>query len=547
MLAHVRGGWRGGILQTGELWASGTWVPGLIAFGFLTIFSLPVVAEEACESSSACADALQFLLDGNRGRSDYSGRQLGEAGISLSIDGKPVAGTPPAVAVSGPNPSDVDIQVKFDGLDIVRQLNVSTVPERRQILPGIPIKFYGSWNYGAWIERAEVRIYRRVDKQSPFDDALPVAIVPMSLTGHAAWERENTGLEPEELAYTLRVYDREGRFDETGPLAIKLSEEADSFPSKNDSITPGYGDDRSFNSNIILNGGTITVFGRNVPNGQTVRVGGEEIPVDSEGAFVATQILPPGDHLVEVVLEDANGETVLEYEREATIPEHEFFFVGIADLTLGKKTGADSEVLTAVQPGEYDSVYQNGRLAFYLKGKIKGRYLITAAADTQEDELDVLFSDFDKKDPRQLLRRLDPDDYYPVYGDDSTTVEDAPTSGKFYVKIEDGNSHVMWGNHKVRINGTELARYERGLYGGNANIESRTATSFGEPHLQVRGFAAQPGTLPQRDVFRGTGGSIYFLQRQDLSIGSEQVSIEERDHVSGACSGSQGITPGTGL
>ncbi len=533
MLAHVRGGWRGGILQTGKLWASGIFVPGVIALGFFTFLTLPATAEDACESSSACADALEFLLDGDRQRSDYSGDQLGKAGISLSIDGEPVAGTPPAVVVSTPKPSDVDIQVKFDGLDIARQLNVSTVPERRQFLPGTPIKFYGSWNYGAWIERAEVRIYRRVDKQTPFDDASPVAIVPMSLTGHAAWERENTGFEPEELAYTLRVYDREGRFDETGPLAIKLSEEADNFPSKNDSITPGYGDDRSFNSNIILNGGTITVFGRNVPNGQIVRVGGEEIPVTSEGSFVATQILPPGDHLVEVALEDEDGKTVLEYEREATIPEHEFFFVGIADLTLGKKTGSDSEVLTAVEPGEYDSVYQNGRLAFYLKGKIKGRYLITAAADTQEDELDLLFSDFDRKDPRQLLRRLDPDDYYPVYGDDSTTVEDAPTSGKFYVKIEDGNSHVMWGNHKVRINGTELARYERGLYGGNANIESRTTTSFGEPHVQLRGFAAQPGTLPQRDVFRGTSGSIYFLQRQDLSIGSEQVSIEERDRVSG--------------
>ena len=33
----------------------------------------------------------------------------------------------------------------------------------------------------------------------------------------------------------------------------------------------------------------------------------------------------------------------------------------------------------------------------------------------------------------------------------------------------------------------------------------------------------------QRDVFRGTGGSVYFLRRQDISIGSETVTIELRD------------------
>ncbi|MGI9402067.1 MAG: TonB-dependent receptor [Rhizobiaceae bacterium] len=533
MLAHVRRGWRGGILQTGKLCALGTLVPGVIALGFLVFLANSAIAEDECEASQACADALQYLLRDDKDRGSYPDSQLENAGISLSVDGEPVAGLPPVNSSIDSNVSPVDIQVKFDGLDVDRQLNISTVPERRQFLPDTPIEFYGSWNYGAWIERAEVRIYRRIDKQTPFDTAIPVAIVPMNLTGHAVWDQNDTGLEPEELAYTLRVYDREGRFDETGPLALKISREADRFPSRNNLTEPGYGEDRSFIRNIDLNGGTVTVFGQNVPEGQAVRVNGEEVPVDVYGSFVATRILPPGDHVVQVELEDPNGDIVLEYEREAHIPENEFFFVGLADVTIGKSIGSDSAVLKAVEPGEYDDVYRHGRLAFYLKGKVKGRYLITAAADTREDSLDVLFSNIDRKDPRQLLRRLDPDDYYPIYGDDSTTVEDAPTSGRFYVKIEDGKSHIMWGNYKVRINGTELARYERGLYGGGGEYVSETTTSFGEPHVQVEGFAAHPGTLPQRDVFRGTGGSIYFLQRQDLTIGSEQVSIEERDQVSG--------------
>ncbi len=132
------------------------------------------------------------------------------------------------------------------------------------------------------------------------------------------------------------------------------------------------------------------------------------------------------------------------------------------------------------------------------------------------------------------MRRLDPDDYYPVYGDDSTLIEDAPTSGRFYVRIARGNSHVMWGNFKTRIDGVELARYERALYGAEAVLKSEQVTSFGEPVSEVRGFAAQPGTLPQRDEFLGSGGSAYFLLRQDINQGSEQVAIEIRDEVTDA-------------
>ena len=43
-----------------------------------------------------------------------------------------------------------------------------------------------------------------------------------------------------------------------------------------------------------------------------------------------------------------------------------------------------------------------------------------------------MFTDMDHKDPRSLLRRLDEEDHYPVYGDDSTIVDDAPTQGKFF-------------------------------------------------------------------------------------------------------------------
>jgi hypothetical protein len=168
-----------------------------------------------------------------------------------------------------------------------------------------------------------------------------------------------------------------------------------------------------------------------------------------------------------------------------------------------------------------------------LKGKVKGDWLLTAAADTQEQPLNSLFTNFNSKDPRYLLRRLNPDLYYPVYGDDSTTVDDAPTSGKFYVKLAKGDSHVMWGNFQTQIAGSDLVQYSRGLYGANVKWRSEGATGFGQKKTQLDMFAGDPGTLGAREQFRGTGGSLYYVQHQDVTRGSEHLWVEVRDKDSG--------------
>ena len=121
--------------------------------------------------------------------------------------------------------------------------------------------------------------------------------------------------------------------------------------------------------------------------------------------------------------------------------------------------------------------------------------------------------------PRQLFRRLDSDQYYPTYGDDSTLVEDAPTQGRFYFRAKHQDSQILFGNFSTAIQGAELAQLDRGLFGGLLDYNSTAATSFGERKTQLTAFASDPGTIPGRDEFRGTGGSLYFLKRQDVSVG----------------------------
>ena len=69
--------------------------------------------------------------------------------------------------------------------------------------------------------------------------------------------------------------------------------------------------------------------------------------------------------------------------------------------------------------------------------------------------------------------------------------------------------------------------------GHRPNGRPQEQTNDGEARVAVSLYAAQPDNLPGRDVFQGTGGSIYFLSQQDVSLGSETLSIEVRDRTTG--------------
>jgi hypothetical protein len=445
----------------------------------------------------------------------------------ISVDGVSIDGS--ARVVDPKRQTDValeavDVQVKFDGLGVAPMLNVSTFPARTAYKAGETLIFLASSNYPAWIARSEIRIFKHGDLAAGKIHAM----LAVSDLGGASWQLPEDA--PADMDYVLRVYDGKGRFDETRPLPLIRSDRTLERHTPVDSgVAPGYGEDRTAARNIPVYGGAVTVHGKNIPAQHDVRVLGDAVPVDAANGFVVQRILPPGTHNVDVsIRRDGKG---LQFDREIDIPENEWFYVALADLTAGYRFGAKN--IEDVKPGEYDTLYTRGRLAFYLKGKIQGRYLLTAAADTGEDKIQNIFKGIDAKDPRQYLKRIDPDDYYPVYGDDSTAEEDAPTRGKFYIRLARGASHVMWGNFRSNITGTQFLRSARAVYGASGVYRSETTTGQGEAKTGLDLYAAQPGTLPQHDLFRGTGGSAYFLKHRDITIGSERLSIVVRNAVTG--------------
>jgi len=488
--------------------------------------------------------------------------------MRISVDGEPID-DPGRSSADIQRCTDValeraDIRFRFDNLEAEPRLSVTSWPRTAAPRPpasedgaGGAVRFRMYTNYPHFIERSEVRIFAR--EQSV--QAEPVAVVEVGRDGYAEWRPAEEPFDGpvRELHYVLRAYGEDGRFDETRPQPLWLAHEGGVAPAPGEEaaersgdpaaglpeLLAGYGESGLSFRNISLgSGGSVRVEGRGIPPEHTVWFAGEPVPVDGSGSFVAEAILPPGLHTVEVAVLDPEGDGEL-FLRDLDFERSDWFTVAVADVTLAmNQTNGPAGALEGKgAPSDSDSL-ADGRLAFYTTGKFGEEWGLTASADTREGSVEDLFSNFLDKSPEALFRRIDPDYHYPTFGDDGLVEENAPTSGKFYLKLNQAENHALWGNFRVGYLDNELAHVDRGLYGANVHYQSQAATGHGEKRVVLDGFAAEPGTAPSREEFRSTGGSLYFLRHQDLLAGSERIRIEVRDRDSGLVSSVVHLSPG---
>jgi hypothetical protein len=419
-----------------------------------------------------------------------------------------------------------------------------------------PVKFFVRSNYVSFVERYELTVYRGNDA----DLIEPVARfgLPVEAVSQSEWDGAlpaglslRTG---DELVYVLRAYDAAGNFDETSPRKLQLvrPDEAErGIQRLRDGVERSLGtalgieqarnqaliddvfaDNGLRQQNIPIYGSRVRVQGRNLPAGYGLRINGESYPVDLERKFVAEYLMPIGHHRFEISLESSEGEAPLQRALELDVSGRYFFGVGLADVTVyqNKASGPGRSLAMA---GREDDILSDGRLAFYMKAKAQGKYLITAQADTQNRPLEDLFDGFTSADPQDVFRRLDPDLYYPTYGDDSSVWRDVDTMGRFYLRAEWDKNEALWGNFSTGLTGTEYGQYVRSLYGAALNWRSRGANAWGDPVTQLRTFASEAQTAPGHSEFIGTGGSLYYLRHTDVLPGSDQVVLEVRDRTTG--------------
>ena len=186
-----------------------------------------------------------------------------------------------------------------------------------------------------------------------------------------------------------------------------------------------------------------------------------------------------------------------------------WMLVAIGEGTIGYQK-LQGHIENARSDGQQQDFYSEGRVALFTKGQIKGEWLITAAYDSAKG----------KTTPFEKL--LDPNKYYTLYGDASNQKEDAPTSGKLYVRVEKERFYTIFGDYSLDMNETKLAAYSRKLFGVQSVYQGDV--------LSFNLFATESAQRYVRDEIQGDGTSgLYRLSSQNIITQSEKVILQVRD------------------
>jgi len=223
--------------------------------------------------------------------------------------------------------------------------------------------------------------------------------------------------------------------------------------------------------------------------------------------------------------------TLEHYGRPLKVGDDYMMFVALGDAQAGYNI--DRGNIEPIEDSTQEpGFYHEGKGAYYLKGQILGKYLITSSYDSDRAE-------------KALFRQLDPNVYYPVYGDQSTINYDAAdTQGALYLKVEWDKSSAILGNYAVDFNDTEFAAFSRAYYGGKIDYQSVANNPYGDARTKLVVYHAQTQQLPSHNEFLATGGSLYFLKYRNVVQGSDVVTIQVRDQTSGLVVASQTMVNG---
>jgi uncharacterized repeat protein (TIGR01451 family) len=176
------------------------------------------------------------------------------------------------------------------------------------------------------------------------------------------------------------------------------------------------------------------------------------------------------------------------------------------------KDGFDEELREFAASGNNGKLQAGGRAAFFLKGKIKGDFLLTAGFDSEKAARERLFRD------------IQPDEFYPVYGDSSIRGFDAQSTGRLYVRIDKKKCYLLYGdfNTQVTVEARGLGNYNRSLTGIREHYEKN--------RISLNVWASQDSTRQVIEELPGNGTSgPYYFNARDGIVNSEQVEILTRD------------------
>jgi hypothetical protein len=297
---------------------------------------------------------------------------------------------------------------------------------------------------------------------------------------------------------------------------------------------------------LTLHSDRVLVRGQTAP-GNKLTIGAEAVPVDPlTGRFTWMAKVPEGDSELVVAVTDPKG-NIGRVKRPVSVDTTGWFVLGLADTAFGGE-GADLGERGAFTSITLGDTFLYGRGAAFVKGKWRGSFLfqdydLTLHVDTRRWQDDLFAPEL-----------IDPERFFPVYGDSSTENTDAMRSGiPLYLDLKADASRATIGNVRTDLVGGDLFRYQRARTGAQIVYDRGWSTPF-ESTTPVVG-PKPPAPSPETDPWRtqvttfvaggggqrharvellGTGSSVYFLRHERVVEGSERVSVIVRDAITGA-------------
>jgi hypothetical protein len=139
------------------------------------------------------------------------------------------------------------------------------------------------------------------------------------------------------------------------------------------------------NENLVVQGFTSP--------GNSVALNDDPAEVDDQGRFLASVPLRPGNNEMVARVTDADGYSG-EIRRDIMYSTDAMFIMALADGKVSQITRKGN--LAAAGSDTASETVTEGRVALYMKGTVLGKYLITAAFDTGQNEIGELFSELSR-------------------------------------------------------------------------------------------------------------------------------------------------------
>ncbi len=165
------------------------------------------------------------------------------------------------------------------------------------------------------------------------------------------------------------------------------------------------------------------------------------------------------------------------------------------------------------------------RTAFFLKGTVADDVLLTMAYDS------------DKPGQSRLFRDLDPERWFPVYGDGSVVGFDARSNSRLYLRMDRNRSYLMYGDivtgdgfsqragqgSVAALAANDLGQYNRTMTGVRAHLEGSKG------HLDVFGANDNLRQVVEEFPGRGLSGPYTVTNAENAVLGSETIQLVVRD------------------